>query len=185
MVSRSFLPSKDKARLMAHDEDHLCHDVEKLLRKTFALTSLVNVKVKDWKRAKDQRIKEDMEHHQEVERLQVEVNCLGGLQQEVERLQTEANRLDVDLANKTQEGLSLSEERSKISNEIEDLKKELIRKEKDFTMATNSFKKDVAQFYLVGFKDALERATIINSTIDFLELDSGKTVIDGKLVGDS
>jgi len=54
---------------MAHDEDHLRHDVEKLLGQAFSLTCLVNIKVKDRKRAKDQRVKENMELFQEVERL--------------------------------------------------------------------------------------------------------------------
>jgi len=48
-----FFPGEDKARLMAHDEDHLCHDVEKLLGQAFALTCLANVKVKDRKRAEE------------------------------------------------------------------------------------------------------------------------------------
>jgi len=44
-----FFPGEDKARLMAHDEDHLRHDVEKFLDQAFALTCLVNNKVKDQK----------------------------------------------------------------------------------------------------------------------------------------
>jgi len=64
-----FLTSKDKARLMAHDEDHLHHDIEKLLGQAFALACLVNVKAKERKRVEGQRIKENMELHKEVERL--------------------------------------------------------------------------------------------------------------------
>jgi len=97
---------------MAHDEDHLRHNTEKLLGQAFSLVFRVNVKAKDRKRAEDQRFKENMELHQEVERLRPEVNHLG-----------------VALANKTQEGLVLVEEKSKLSIEIEDLKKEMTRKE--------------------------------------------------------
>ena len=43
-----FLPGEDKARLMAHDEDHLRHDTKKLLDQAFDLTFLVNIKVKYW-----------------------------------------------------------------------------------------------------------------------------------------
>jgi len=64
-----FLLGEDKVRLMEHDEDCLRHDVEKLLDQAFSLTCLVNVKVKDRKRRDDQRIKENIKLHQEVERL--------------------------------------------------------------------------------------------------------------------
>jgi len=38
----------------------------------------------------------------------------------------------------------LVEEKSKISNEVEDLKKEVTRKGEDLTKASDSFKQDVA-----------------------------------------
>ena len=126
-----FLPNEDKVRLMAHDEDRLRDDTEKLLGQALnALTCLINIKAKDWKRAEDQTVKENMELHQEVERLWAEVNCLG-----------------VALADKAQKGLVLAEEKRKISNEVEDLKNEMMRKEKDFSKATNSFQEDVTQSY--------------------------------------
>jgi len=110
---------------------------------------------------------------------------LGGFRQEVERLKNEANSLGVALADKTQEGLSLAEEKRKLSNEIEDLKKETTHKEEDFSKITDSFKEDATQSYLVGFEIALEQATVVHPTIDFSDLDSGKIVVDEKLVGDS
>jgi len=97
---------------MSIDEDHLRHDAKKLLGKAFALTCLVNIKVKYRKRAEDQSVKENMELHQDVERLRAEVNCFS-----------------VALADKNQEGLILVEEKRKLSKEIEDLKRELTRKE--------------------------------------------------------
>ena len=141
---------------MTHDEDHLRHDAEKLLRQSFALACLVNVKVKDKKRDEDQRIKENMELHKEVERLQDDVNHFSGLQQKVERLWTEANCQDVALAEKTQEALSLDEEKRELSNEVEDLKKKVTCKEEDLTKTTETFKQDATQSYLVAFKNALE-----------------------------
>jgi len=107
-----------------------------------------------------------MELHQEVERLRAEVNCLG-----------------VALTDKTQEGLVLADKKRKLSKEIEVLKRELTHKEKDFFKATNSFKENVAQSYLVGFEAALEQATVVHPAIDFSELDLDKTVVEGKLVG--
>jgi len=159
---------------MAHDEYHLRHDTEKLLEQAFALTCLVNVKAKDKKRVEDQRIKENMELHKELEHLQAEVNRLSGLHQEVERTRAE----------KTQEALSLVEEKRKLSNEFEDLKKEVTRKGEDLVKATDSFKQDSAQSYLVGFEAALEQAAVVHPTIDFLELDPSKIMVNGKLVGD-
>jgi len=148
---------------MAHDEDRLHHDTEKLLGQAFALTFLINVKVKDRKKAEDRRVKENMEFHQEVERLRVEVNRSG-----------------VALAVKTQEGLALAEEKRTLSNEVEDLKKEMMRKEEDFSKATDPFKEDATQSYIVGFKAALEQATVVHP-VDFSEVDLGKIVVDGKL----
>lgn len=69
-----FLPIEDKVRLMAKDEDRLHHDAKKLLGQAFGLTCLVNVKVKDQKRAEHQMINQNMELHQEMERLRAEVN---------------------------------------------------------------------------------------------------------------
>jgi len=72
----------------------------------------------------------------------------------------------------------LAEQNNKLSNEIEDLKKEMICKEEDFTWVIDSFKEDDTQFYLVGFEIALEQAAIVHPTIDFSELDPGKTVLE-------
>jgi len=59
------------------------------------------------------------------------------------------------------------------------------RKEEEFSRSTDSFKEDATQSYLVGFEATLEQATIVHPTKDFSELDMGKNVVDGKLVGDS
>ena len=48
--------------------------------------ALVDVKAKDRKSVEDQRIKENMELHKEVERFQAKINRLSGVHQEVERL---------------------------------------------------------------------------------------------------
>jgi len=159
---------------MVHDKDHLRHDIVKLLGQAFALACLVDVKAKDRKTIEDQRIKEKMEFHKEVERLHAEINRLSSLHQEVERLR----------AKKTQEALSLPKEKSNLSNEVEDLKKEVNRKEEDLAKATDSFKQDVAKSYLVGFEAALEQAAVVHPTIDLSTLDLGKTVVNGKLVVD-
>jgi len=116
-----FLHNEHKARLMVHDEDHLRHDTLKLLGQAFAMACLMDAKEKDRKSAKDQRIKENMELHKEVERLQDEINCLSGLHEEAERLRTE----------KTQEASSLAEEKSKLLTKVEELKKEVTRKGED------------------------------------------------------
>ena len=68
--------------------------------------------------------------------------------------------------------------------EVDELKKELTHKGEDLIKATDSFKQDVAQSYLVGFKATLEQAAVIHPSMDLSELDSGKTVVDGQLRGD-
>jgi len=42
---------------MAHDDDHLRHDVDKLLGQASALTCLINVKVKDRKGLRSRELK--------------------------------------------------------------------------------------------------------------------------------
>jgi len=79
----------------------------------------------------------------------------------------------------------LAGEKSKFSNEVEDLKKEVTCKGEDFAKATDSFKQDVVQSYPFGFEAALEQTTIIRPTIDFSELNPGKTVVGRRLVGDA
>jgi len=76
----------------------------------------------------------------------------------------------------------LAEEKSKLSNEIEGLKKE---KEKEFCKMVDSFKDDATQSYIVGFETALEQAAIVHPIVDFSELNPGKIIVDGKLVEDS
>jgi len=103
-----FLPSEDKARLMVHDEDHLRHDTLKLFGKAFAMVCLFDAKEKDQMSVEDQRIKENMELHKEVERLQAEINRLDDLHQNAKRLEAE----------KTQVASSLAEERSKLLSKV-------------------------------------------------------------------
>jgi len=50
--------------------------------------------------------------------------------------------LGTALADKTQEGLIFTKEKGKLSNEIEDLKKELTHKGEELSKATGSFKED-------------------------------------------
>jgi len=45
-----FLPAEDKAKLMVHDEDHLCQDSKKLLGQAVALACLANIKARDRKK---------------------------------------------------------------------------------------------------------------------------------------
>jgi len=98
------------------------------------MASLVNAKAKDRKVVEDQRVKENMELHKEVERLQTEIKRFSGLHQEVKRLRAE----------KTQKASSLVEENNKLLIEVDELKKELTRKIEDLIRAPNSFKQDAA-----------------------------------------
>jgi len=83
---------------------------------------------------------------------------------------------------KTQEALSLSEERSKLLGEIEGLKKEMALKEENSAKIIDSLNENATQSFLVGFQTALKQATIVQPTINLSELDPGKTVVDDKLV---
>ena len=95
----------------------------------------------------------------------------------------------MELANKTQEGLVLAEEKSKLSNKIEDLKKEkeveMTHKQRKFSKVVDSLKDDATQSFIVWFETALEQAAIVHPTVDFFELNLYKSIVDGKLVEDS
>ena len=69
-----FLPNEDKAKLTAHDEDHLRHDTLKLLGQAFILACVVDVKAQDRKALEDQKTKEIMELCEGMEHLHAEVN---------------------------------------------------------------------------------------------------------------
>ncbi|KAL9328128.1 hypothetical protein ACSQ67_003131 [Phaseolus vulgaris] len=75
--------------------------------------------------------------------------------------------MGVALADKTRDGLILVEEKGKLSNEIEDLKKEQSRKVEELSKAIDSFKEDATQSYLIGFEVTLEQAVVVHPTIDF------------------
>ena len=75
----SFLSSKDKARLMVHNEDYLLRDTMKQFGQAFAMGCLVIAKARDRKVAEDQRVKENVKFQKEVERLRVEINRLNDL----------------------------------------------------------------------------------------------------------
>jgi len=68
--------------------------------------------------------------------------------------------LGLELANKTQEGLVLAEEKRKHFNEIKVLKKErekeMKRKENKLSKMVDSLTDDASQSYIVGFENALE-----------------------------
>ena len=55
----------------------------------------------------------------------------------------------------------------------------MTRKGEDLIKATDSFKQDVAQSYLVGFEAPLEQAVVVYPIMDLSELDPVKTVVDG------
>jgi len=140
------LPSRDKARLMVHDEDHLRHDALKLFGQAFVMACLVDAKAKDRRSVENQRIKENMELQKEVECLQAEINRVNNLHQETKRIQAE----------KAQDALILAEERSKILSKVKELKKEVSHRGENLTNATKPFKQDATQSYFVGFEAALE-----------------------------
>jgi len=50
--------------------------------------------------------------------------------------------------------------------------------------ATDSFKQDADQSYLVGFEEALEQTSTLHPTLDFSELSPGKIMVDGQLRDD-
>jgi len=119
---------------MVHDEDHLRHDTLKLFGQAFFMACLVDAKAKDQKAVDDQRVKENMELHKEVECLQYEIKRLSVMHKEAERLRAE----------KTQEASSLTEENNKLLTEVDEQKKELTCKGVNLVKATDSFKQDVA-----------------------------------------
>ena len=116
----------------------------------------------------------------EVERLQAERNRSNGLLQEAEQIRVGKTQ---EAANRAQEAANLAEERKKLLVEVDKIKGELIRKDEDFVKATDFFKQDTAQSYLVGFEAALEQAATVHPSMDLSTLDPGKTVVDSQLTG--
>jgi len=57
----------------------------------------------------------------------------------------------------------------------------LTRKDGDLAEATEAFKMDVAQSYLVGFEANITHASGLHSEIHYSQLGPGKTVVDGQL----
>jgi len=49
----------------------------------------------------------------------------------------------------------------------------------------DSLKDNTTQSYIVVFETALEQAALVHPTVDFSELNPCKSIIDGKLIGDS
>jgi len=64
------------------------------------------------------------------------------------------------------------------------LKKKVTSRGEDLIKATESFKQDAAQSYLVRFEATLEQIVVVHPTLDLSELDPGKIVVDGQLRGD-
>jgi len=146
---------------------------------------LVIIKARDRNVDENQRVKENMELHKEVERLQAEINCLNDhTRAETKRLTNlceEAKRLQME---KAQEATSLNEEKNKLLSTIKELEKEVTCRGEDLTKATESFTQDATQSYLVGSEAALEQAATVHPTLDSLELCRGKTMVDGQLKED-
>jgi len=85
--------------------------------------------------------------------------------------------------------LILVKEKIDVSSKIESLKKEIgeeiTRKEGEITKMVDSLKDDTTQSFIAGFETALEQASSFHPTVDFIELNPCKSIVDGKLVEDS
>ena len=152
---------------MAHDEDQLYRDAMKQIGQAFAMGCLAISKTKARKVAKDQKVQQNLLLCKKMEHLQFELQHSKGLLQEVEWLQAEKYK---EVADRAQEADRLAEERNTLLAEVDKLKRELTVKDETFAQTTDSFKKDVAQSYLVGFEAAVEQATTIHPSLDFTEL---------------
>ncbi|KAK7335266.1 hypothetical protein VNO80_27043 [Phaseolus coccineus] len=67
----------------------------------------------------------------------------------------------------------LAKERSKLSAEVDKLKGELAQKDEDFVEATEAFKLDAAQSYLVGFEATIKKSSGLHPKIDYSQLGLG------------
>jgi len=74
---------------------------------------------------------------------------------------------------------------SKIESLEKKIKEKIIRKENEFWKMVDSLKDNTTQSYIVVFETALEQAALVHPTVDFSELNPCKSIIDGKLIGDS
>ena len=115
----TFLPSEDKDRLMARDEDHLLRDTMKQFRQAFAMGCLVVANKRDRRAAEEQRIQENVELRKEIKHLQSELIHSNGLHQKVGRLRAKKTK---EAAHRAQEAASLAEERNKLLAEVDKLK---------------------------------------------------------------
>jgi len=59
---------------------------------------------------------------------------------------------------------------------------EITNLKEEFAKETEGWKQDAAQAFLVGFEAATEQASTLHPSIDFSQLDPGKTLVNGKLV---
>jgi len=123
-----------------------------LLGQVTILVCLANEKAKERKRAEDKKA------HQ-ITNLQKEVSHFQADNFEVDRLHSESTRW-------AQEKVDLYNQVKQMEKVISDLNEGTTRKEVDLSKTIDALKDDVASSYVVGFKAALEQATIIHPIID-------------------
>jgi len=75
----TFMPSDDKDKLMAHDEDQLYHDAMKQIGQVFAMGCLAISKTRAQKAAEDQKVQENLELRKKMELLQSDLQHSKGL----------------------------------------------------------------------------------------------------------
>jgi len=66
--------------------------------------------------------------------------------------------------------------------EVDKLKEELAQKDEELVKERKSLTNDVSNSYLADFEDVIAQASRIYHRMDFSQLGSGKTVVDGQLM---
>ena len=182
-LEKALLSNKGKEKFMSLEEDRLVQDTMRQLGQALAASCLVVTKFKQLRGSADKKSHEVAELHQRVE------NLHGELQRETVKLQEELlqskhlqQEVEALLNEKSKEVLSLSEERTKLLAEVERLKEELAQKDEELAKEKKVFTNDVANSYLVGFKDVVAQASSVYPEMNFSQLGLGKSVVDGQIV---
>jgi len=175
-LEKVFLPNKDKEKLIDIEEDRLVGEAVRKLGKALATSCLAISKLKGWNGSAENKSLEVTELLQQGGDLQQRTKKL---QEELQQSQQEAK---VPLTEKSKEALDLSDKNSTLLAEVDKLKEELAQKDEEMVKERKALTNDAANSYLAGFEDVVTQALGIYPGMDFSQLGSGKTVVDGQLV---
>jgi len=97
-------------------------------------------------------------------------------------LLTEVDSLKKEVGSKDEEMTQVMEALTKLEVEMARLKEEVVRKDELFQQTKVELTSDVADFYAVGFEDAMAQVACVHPGVDLSQTGLNKTIIDGQLM---